>query len=91
MPSVSVGSELVIVGDSRGYVSSGHDQGSRVKVLRIIEPFYDAGNEIRSSDKIIKVEGHGVIGWIKPSELDKVILKEETEKEMKKLFERSSE
>jgi len=91
VPNVSVGSEIVITGDSRGYVSSGHEPGNRVKVIRIIEPFYDAGNEIRSSDKILKVEGHGVIGWIKPSELDKAILKEDIEKEVQKLFRRSED
>jgi len=88
VPSIGLDTEITIEGNSHGYVSSGHNPGDRVKVIKFIEPFYDAGNGIKSSDKIIKVEGNGVIGWIKPSEFDKRRLLEDTEKEIKKLFER---
>lgn len=86
IPVLSVGSELVVEGDSRGHVSSGHKPGNRVKVLQIIEPFYEADPVNKSTDKIVQVEGHGLIGWIKPSEFDKNILLEEIEKETQRLF-----
>jgi hypothetical protein len=86
IPPVSLGTEVTIVGDSHDYVSSGHKPGDRVTVIRLIEPFYMAAPGLQSSDKIIKVEGEGVIGWIKPSELNKTQLREDLEKEVQKLF-----
>ena len=43
VPPVRLGTEVTIVGDSRGYVSSGHKPGERVKVIGFVEPFYRAG------------------------------------------------
>lgn len=91
IPSISLGTEIVIEGDSRGYVSSGHKTGDRVKVIGLIEPFFSAGEGVQSSDKIIKVEGNGVIGWIKPSEIDKRAVIEQNEKVTKKLFDTTEE
>ena len=58
VPTISLDAEVAILGDSRGYVSSGHKPGDQVKV----------------------------IGWIKPSEIDKEVLKEQREKVIRKLF-----
>jgi len=86
VPTVSLGAEVTIEGNSRGYVSSGHKPGDQVKVIGFIEPFFSAGEGQMSSDKIIKVEGNGTIGWIKPSEIDKQLLKKQKDEEMQKLF-----
>ncbi len=87
IPPVSLGTELTIEGDSRGYVPSGHKLGDKVKVIGFIEPFFPAKKPgIQSSDRIIQVEGEGTIGWIKPSNFDKQLLKEQREEEVKKLF-----
>jgi len=77
VPTISLNTEVAIEGDSRDYVSSGHKPGDRVKVIGFIEPFFKAGKGIQSSDRIIQVEGSGIIGWIKPSEFDKVALIDE--------------
>jgi len=91
VPTVSLGTEVVIEGNSSGYVSSGHKPGDRVKVINFIEPFHSDGGSLTSSDKIIQVEGAGVVGWIKPSEFSKSALKEERDKELKKLFDKPPE
>jgi len=91
-PPINLDTEITIQGDSHGYVSSGHKPGDKVRVLGFIEPFFKAGKGIQSSDKIIQVQGGmgedgaEVIGWIKPSEFDKQLLKRQREEEMKKLF-----
>lgn len=89
--TINLGAEVTIEGDSRGYVSSGHKPGDKVKVIAFIEPFYQSKSGLMSSDKIIEVEGEGVTGWIKPLEMDRQKLKEEHEKEIKKLFENNGE
>jgi hypothetical protein len=90
VPNINLDTEICIIGDKRGYVSSGHKPGDKVKVIRFIEPFFEDGGGSKSSDKIIQVEGGGVIGWIKPSEVDKNALKEQREQELRKLFEKST-
>ncbi len=85
-PTLSLGTKLKIRGNSLGYVSSGHKPGEDVEVIGFIEPFYSDGNGFRSSDKIIQVEGNGVIGWIKPSEFDRNTLKEENDSTLNELF-----
>ncbi len=86
IPPINLDTEITIEGDSRGYVSSGHKPGDRVKVIGFIEPNFKAAEGIRSSDKIIQVEGAGTVGWIKPSEFDKQLLKKQQEEEIGKLF-----
>ena len=91
IPPVTLDTELTIEGDSRGYVPSGHKPGDRVKVIGFIEPFFQAKPGIQSSDRVIQVEGNGVVGWIKPSNFDKQLLKREKDEEVKKLFNRPNE
>lgn len=90
IPPINLDSEVVIEGNSVGYVSSGHKPGDKVRVISLIEPFYKSKNDLISSDKIIQVDGAGVIGWIKPSEINRQLLSEEREKKMKELFDPSS-
>ncbi len=91
VPSVSLGTELIIEGDSRGYVPSGHKSGDNVKVIGFIEPFFQARPGIQSSDRIIQVEGSGIVGWIKPSNFDKQTLKKQRDEEVQKLFDTNKE
>jgi hypothetical protein len=86
IPSIHLNGEVPIKGDSDGYISSGHKPGDRVKVIGFIEPFFESETGRRSSDKIIKVEGNGAIGWIKPSEIDKQLLLKQRETETQQLF-----
>jgi hypothetical protein len=90
IPRINLNGELSIKGGSHGYVSSGHRDGARVRVIDFIEPFYSAGSEQpRSSDKIIQVEGEGVTGWIKPSEINKEALMQEMNESLSGLFKKN--
>lgn len=87
VPAVRIGTELTIEGDSHGYVPSGHKPGDKVKVVGFIEPFFHAKEpSIQSSDRIIQVEGLGIVGWIKPSNFDTQLLKKQGNEEVQKLF-----
>ncbi len=63
-PELTLGMEVVLSGDSRGYVPSGHKSGEIVNIVAIAEPFRN-----NSSDRIIKVYGNQQDGWVKPSNI----------------------
>ena len=63
-PELIRGARVVIEGDSKGYVPSGHRPGDSVRITGFAEPF--EGNR---SDDIIQVDGGGISGWIKPSNI----------------------
>lgn len=90
LPPISLDGEVIIKGDSHGYVSSGHKEGDRVRVIGLIEPFFSVAEGVQSSDKIIQVDGAGVIGWIKPSEINREQLKQSREEMFQRLFKKQS-
>ncbi|HEY4508846.1 MAG TPA: hypothetical protein VJC13_01015 [Candidatus Paceibacterota bacterium] len=58
------GMEVGIVGNSMGYVPSGHKPGEMVTITGFVEPFQDG-----ASDHIITVSGGGITGRVKPSNI----------------------
>jgi len=44
IPPINLGDEIIIEGNSMGYVTSGHNPGDKVKVVGFIEPFYETLN-----------------------------------------------
>lgn len=56
--------DVELVGDSKGYISSGHKSGDRVKIVGFSEPF--KGGE---TDHIVIISGDGKTGAVKPSNI----------------------
>jgi hypothetical protein len=88
IPRISIGDEVLLKGDTKGYVPSGHQSGQRVEVVALTEPFLRGpkGTGTDTSDRIIQVSGEGLIGWVKPSNIDKVDLANQKEQKLKQLF-----
>ncbi|MBI5005171.1 MAG: hypothetical protein HZC03_01020 [Candidatus Lloydbacteria bacterium] len=59
------GMKVELVGDSRGYVPSGHQSGEKVTIVGFSEPF-----EKGESDHVIMVSGGGKTGMVKPSNIN---------------------
>ncbi len=63
-PTLSLGMEVTLKGDSEGYIPSGHRDGDNVLIKDFAEPFRN-----NSSDRIVKVSGNALEGWVKPSNI----------------------
>jgi len=67
-PELRVGMQVVLLGDSRGYVPSGFHHGQEVRIVGFVEPFKNGG-----SDNIIEVADGKHEGWVKPSNIQRAI------------------
>lgn len=65
-PELRVGMEVVLLGDSRGYVPSDFRHAQRVRIVGFTEPFKDG-----ESDHIIEVTDGTRHGWVKPSNIQR--------------------
>ena len=61
---LDIGMEVVLLGDSRGYVPSNFEPGEKVTIVEFTEPFLNF-----HSDDIIKVKNGSLEGWVKPSNI----------------------
>jgi hypothetical protein len=67
-PELRVGMEVVLLGDSRGYVPSGFSPGDEVTIVGFTEPFKNG-----ESDHIVKVSNKSTQGRVKPSNIQRSI------------------
>lgn len=68
VPDLRVGMSVVLLGDSRGYVPSGHRPGAEVRIVGFVEPFKKG-----ESDHIIEVTDGKYSGRVKPSNIQRNI------------------
>jgi hypothetical protein len=66
-PELLRGMKVVMVGDSDGYIASGHKTNDEATILEFRKPFRDG-----STDYIIFVGNNNAKGWVKPSNIKKV-------------------
>ena len=82
VPQICLGQELIIKGNSQGYVSySQVKPGDRVTVVGFRDPAFDInGDPLAPTDEIIQVQpiGSDESGWIKPSEHEDLENKRDT-------------
>ena len=75
VPDVYVGGYITLVGDSNGYVPSGHKTGDTVMVNRIIFPFFKLNSKLTGDDRIIEgIREDGLTGWLSPKNIDTELL-----------------
>jgi|GEM_PF-2396001 len=63
-PTLRVGDQIVVEGDSKGYAPSGHAPDSLATIVGFREPFLK-----NSSDRIILLSDGKTAGWVKPSNI----------------------
>jgi hypothetical protein len=91
VPRISIGDKVLLVGDSQGYIPSGHTSGQRADVIALTEPFLQGPKGTNTSDRVIQVNSGGIIGWIKPSNVDKEDLTKQSESRANQLFTKGTE
>ena len=65
-PELRLGMQVILLGDSRGYVPSGFRHGGQVQIVGFREPFKDG-----ESDHIVEVTDGTHDGWVKPSNIQR--------------------
>ncbi len=63
-PTLKVYDQVVVEGDSRGYVPSGHPPDSMATIVGFREPFIG-----HASDRIVLISNGETAGWVKPSNI----------------------
>ncbi len=63
-----IGMQIVLLGDSQGYVPSGFRHGQEVRIVGFVEPFKNG-----ESDHIVQVTDGNYEGWVKPSNIQRAI------------------
>src|SRR4051812_8490286 len=73
VPELYKGMNVILLGDSRGYVPSRFNPGEEATIIEFTEPFKQG-----ESDHVIQVSSSRNTGWVKPSNIQKNVSDFET-------------